>query len=304
MCHWRGQDRLLQYDLGEYDLMDLPDALCGCGQEMTVRSFAVSQCHLSLAGTERFNNNRRRAYEKSYNAIGKTLTFDTSGHFNKMDLQLASRPFAPAAPKTAKPCALILSVETGRPGADQEQHKAVTFFESLGFSVKLVRNPTAEQMFKEIDHFGSAQTKGGSQKICAVALMAHGREGSITASDGRQVQLSNLFGVLDSARMPKLESVGKFFFIQACRGSGTPLTSDPGMDADAGVEFTRAANFHWCYATTSGLPAYRGKMFQALSDAAQTRRNMPLEEICKAANGTMARAGLLMTVSHTMTQTF
>jgi len=302
-CGLRDQERAIGLGYGKHDFLDMPDTLCVCGQEMAIPKFSVAQSHLKVDFVEVFNNAKKKRIEKVFNGMHKTMIFHTPGHFNQMYLHLSPHEFAPPTPKKKAPQALILSVEKGRAGAAKEQEHARLFFQEQGFEVKVVPNPSAPQMASELQSLAS---RVSGDKLCAVALMAHGSEGRITASDGQRVPLAEIFGFLDASNR-KLVHVAKFFFVQACRGSGAPLIAPPGGQFDAEFdadpsEFVppKAANFHWCYAATPGLPAVRGKMFEALSTASKEHRGAGLSQVCRHANRIMYHQELLMIVNDTL----
>jgi len=256
-------------------------------------------CHAEVELIEAFSNARKKRLVKQFNAIDKRSVFQTPGHYNKFIVAASRARIAPRPPVPKhKPKALILSVEAGRPGSTTEQENAVEFFKKCGFDVDLCKNPSSEDMQNALRGFRIQQQ---DQLMCAVAIMAHGSEGRVTASDHKTIPLRTLFGMLDSERAPHLRQVQKFVFVQACRGGGASLTSkwdapDPSLE-----DFTRAENFHWCYATTPGLPANRGRMFKNLKFAASQWPGGKLFDICVKANEFMQKEKLLMQVQHTLT---
>jgi len=270
--------------------------ICQCGEEMGLKSITFTDCYAEVAMTEAFNNGRKKHIpSKKFESLGKVSVLTTPGHYNTLNVTISSGVLAVRGVQQRKHRALILSVENNRAGALEEQEHAREFLTRCNFHVDLRRNPTRGQMVEALKSFSCLQDHQGQ---CAVAIMAHGSEDCIHASD-TGVALSDLFGLLDAKNAPHLAQTPKYFFIQACRSDGKALTQDMEDSSDG---FTRAQNFHWCFATTPGNVAKRGRMFESLNEASKVSPGHGLRSLCVSANAKMRDQDLLMVINHTLTK--
>ncbi|XP_069774262.1 caspase-2 isoform X1 [Narcine bancroftii] len=101
----------------------------------------------------------------------------------------------------------------------------------LGFSVCSHRDLTAEAMRAELQRFSQLPDHRRLHS-CLVALLSHGVEGAVYGTDGRLVQLDDVWRLFDNENCPQLQNKPKIFLIQACRGEET----DCGVDLQDGKE--------------------------------------------------------------------
>ncbi|XP_075698983.1 caspase-2 [Rhinoderma darwinii] len=106
-------------------------------------------------------------------------------------------------------------------------------FFQLNFKVVVHSNITSQEMMSELDRF-SKLPDHSQLDSCIVTILSHGVDGAVYGSDGKLVQLQDVFTKLDNAHCPKLQNKPKMLFIQACRGEET----DRGVDQQDGREQT------------------------------------------------------------------
>ncbi|OCT69762.1 caspase-2 [Xenopus laevis] len=134
--------------------------------------------------------------------------------------------------------ALIISnVKFETPDLDYRYGGEVDFtslqklFSSLGFQVEVRCNLNAQNMMSELHAF-SALPVHSALDSCVVAILSHGLDGAVYGTDGKLVQLQDIFTALDNAHCLQLQNKPKMFFIQACRGE----EADRGVDQQDGRE--------------------------------------------------------------------
>ncbi|KAM3914081.1 caspase-2 [Leptodactylus fuscus] len=134
-------------------------------------------------------------------------------------------------------CLIISNVSFSTPdldyrhGGELDLKVLKLLFFHLNFAVHERCNVTAEDMMSELDGF-SKLPEHSQLDSCIVAILSHGVDGAVYGSDGRLVQLQEVFTKLDNAHCPQLQNKPKMFFIQACRGEET----DRGVDQRDGRE--------------------------------------------------------------------
>ncbi|XP_075071845.1 caspase-2 isoform X2 [Mixophyes fleayi] len=104
-------------------------------------------------------------------------------------------------------------------------------FSHLNYQVVVRSNITAQKMMSELDLFSmlSEHTRLDS---CIVAILSHGVDGAVYGTDGKLLQLQDVFIKLDNAHCPQLQNKPKMFFFQSCRGE----EADRGVDQQDGRE--------------------------------------------------------------------
>ncbi|XP_054452141.1 caspase-8-like [Anoplopoma fimbria] len=101
----------------------------------------------------------------------------------------------------------------------QEDEKALNkVFTSLGFTVVVHNNLTADDMRQELKQLGSRSFLDDDALV--VCVLSHGELGCVYGTDEQQVALNELTQPFTSKRAPSLTGKPKLFFIQACQGSG------------------------------------------------------------------------------------
>ena len=76
-----------------------------------------------------------------------------------------------------------------------------------------------KEILDELNKLASSQELWGHHCL-VVCLMSHGKEGVITASDNRDVAVTEVLNIF--SRCEALKGKPKLMFIQACRGSEWP----------------------------------------------------------------------------------
>ncbi|XP_069835921.1 caspase-2 isoform X3 [Dendropsophus ebraccatus] len=120
-----------------------------------------------------------------------------------------------------------------RHGGDVDLNALKLLFFQLNFRVWERSNITAQEILSELDLF-SKRPEHSQLDSCIVAILSHGVDGAVYGSDGKLVQLQDVFTKLDNAHCPQLQNKPKMIFIQACRGDET----DRGVDQRDGRERT------------------------------------------------------------------
>ncbi len=60
-----------------------------------------------------------------------------------------------------------------------------------------------------------------------LAVLSHGRDGHIYATDGSVIYVESIYEKFNNSRCPLLQGKPKFFIIQACRGDNTGKHNSP-----------------------------------------------------------------------------
>eukprot|EP00079_Xenopus_tropicalis_P019472 XP_012809163.1 PREDICTED: caspase-2 [Xenopus tropicalis] len=118
-----------------------------------------------------------------------------------------------------------------RYGGEVDVTSLEKLFSSLGFQVEVRRNLNAQNMMSQLGAF-SALPAHSALDSCVVAVLSHGLDGAVYGTDGKLVQLQDVFTAMDNAHCPQLQNKPKMFFIQACRGE----EADRGVDQRDGRE--------------------------------------------------------------------
>ncbi|OCT71335.1 hypothetical protein XELAEV_18034314mg [Xenopus laevis] len=118
-----------------------------------------------------------------------------------------------------------------RCGGEVDLASLEKLFSSLGYQVDVRCNLNAQSMMSQLRAF-SALPVHSSLDSCVVAILSHGLDGAVYGTDGKLVQLQEVFTALDNAHCPQLQNKPKMFFFQACRGEET----DRGVDQRDGRE--------------------------------------------------------------------
>ncbi|XP_062895700.1 caspase-2-like [Mobula hypostoma] len=109
-----------------------------------------------------------------------------------------------------------------RQGGEVDHWALEKLLTSLGFSVRSLHDQAAEVMKSELLQFARLPDHR-SNHSCVVALLSHGVEGAVYGSDGKLLQLQDVFRLFDNDSCPQLQNKPKIFFIQACRGGESTL---------------------------------------------------------------------------------
>lgn len=161
---------------------------------------------------------------------------------------------------------------TGQPtrdGTDIDAERLEERIQALGFEVQRYDDVNRTKMTGLMYDMAA---KDHSDADCfGVAILSHGREGAVFATDG-SVPLNILVLPFKGDRAPTLVGKPKLFFIQACRGTkmddgvdvvdASPTTEDDSVDAVAAADVIMRtvpteADFLFAYSTTPGYYSWR-----------------------------------------------
>ncbi|KAL2311236.1 hypothetical protein Nmel_002929 [Mimus melanotis] len=111
-----------------------------------------------------------------------------------------------------------------RAGGDVDCTSLEMLFKHLGYRVTVSCDQTAQEMQNALERFSKLRDHRDVDS-CIIALLSHGVEGGVYGSDGKLLELQEVFRLFDNANCPNLQNKPKMFFIQACRGgvSGTHI---------------------------------------------------------------------------------
>ncbi|XP_044074943.1 caspase-8 isoform X2 [Siniperca chuatsi] len=104
-----------------------------------------------------------------------------------------------------------------RGGTKQDEKALHMVFTSLGFTVMVYNNLTAEAMRRELKNLSTRNFLDDDALV--VCVLSHGEKGCVFGTDEQQVSLRELTLPFTSGRAPTLAGKPKLFFIQACQGS-------------------------------------------------------------------------------------
>ncbi|XP_008935934.1 PREDICTED: caspase-2, partial [Merops nubicus] len=104
-----------------------------------------------------------------------------------------------------------------RAGGDVDCTALEMLFKQLGYQVTVFHDQSAQEMQCALERFSKLPDHQNVDS-CIVALLSHGVEGGVYGSDGKLLQLQEVFRFFDNANCPNLQNKPKMFFIQACRG--------------------------------------------------------------------------------------
>ncbi len=80
----------------------------------------------------------------------------------------------------------------------------------------LRRNQSYDEMYKEITSF-ARQDEHSKADMCVVAILSHGDNGLVFATEGRTVPTEWILRQFNNQACPMLKGKPKFFIFQACR---------------------------------------------------------------------------------------
>ncbi|XP_076848741.1 caspase 20, apoptosis-related cysteine peptidase isoform X2 [Brachyhypopomus gauderio] len=117
-------------------------------------------------------------------------------------------------------CVIINNVNfnpvfSDRKGSDVDEASLTEVFTWLGFSVKVHRDQSAQQMKTVLRDLAQRQHKGDCFICC---ILSHGSEEGVNGIDGDTVVFEDIYRPFTATSCPTLVNKPKVFFIQACRG--------------------------------------------------------------------------------------
>lgn len=109
-----------------------------------------------------------------------------------------------------------------RVGADVDIRGMTMLLESLGYTVDVKENLTAQEMTKELEAF-AARKEHKTSDSTFVVFMSHGiRDGicgkEYSGNNTEVLQINTIFQTLNTSKCPSLKDKPKVIIIQACRG--------------------------------------------------------------------------------------
>lgn len=114
-----------------------------------------------------------------------------------------------------------------REGTDVDCDKLKTLFMTLGFGVDVRNNLTALEIKLNLRILSQHELLK-TVDCLAVALLTHGTEDTLYGTDGKYINVSDVFESFTAINCPALHHKPKFFIINACRGD----TEDKGSFID------------------------------------------------------------------------
>ncbi|XP_071261125.1 caspase-14-like [Salvelinus alpinus] len=115
--------------------------------------------------------------------------------------------------------ALILC-DTKRSGAEHDVPRMEELFKGNGFDyTKINTLDNRNEVMTELSNFQDKLKNLPDGVSCLmVVIMCHGRLGHISLSDGKEIQLEEIYQMFYNRQCPALREKPKLFVVQACRG--------------------------------------------------------------------------------------
>ncbi|XP_023795351.1 caspase-2 isoform X2 [Cyanistes caeruleus] len=155
-----------------------------------------------------------------------------------------------------------------RTGGDVDCASLEMLFKHLGYQVTVFCDQTAQEMQNSLERFSKLREHQDVDS-CIIALASHGVEGGVYGSDGKLLELQEVFRLFDNANCPNLQNKPKMFFIQACRGDevdrgvdqrdGKGRSDSPGCEeSDANKEESLKLRLPTCSDMICGYACLKG----------------------------------------------
>jgi len=204
------------------DLIDLDDPNSN-GGFLTPKAAGAhrSTTPLSQESTDSCHNNE--AFEKG--EIDVVVKRVESTHIYDSDVM-------PAYKMAAYPRGLALiieieefvnNVEKPRIGSHVDTENLLKLFQQLHFKADHKKNLTRPQFLAVLREFANNQDHR-EMDMMILAVLSHGRDGQIIASDGLVVETEDIYAKFNNSNCPLLQGKPKFFIVQACRGDDTDVS--------------------------------------------------------------------------------
>ncbi len=133
-------------------------------------------------------------------------------------------------------------VQERRTGSEVDVHNLQKLFEALSFKVEHRKNLSRKEFDSELLAF-SRDRKHAAADMMILAILSHGRDGHIYASDGAVIGVESIYEKFNNQHCPALKGKPKFFIIQACRGDETDSAAAMyGDEASGDLAEAAAAN--------------------------------------------------------------
>jgi len=114
-------------------------------------------------------------------------------------------------------------VEKPRIGSHVDTENLKKLFQQLHFKADHRKNLTRPQFLSVLRDFANNQEHRESDMMI-LAVLSHGRDGQIIASDGLVVETEDIYAKFNNSNCPLLQGKPKFFIVQACRGDDTDVS--------------------------------------------------------------------------------
>lgn len=106
-----------------------------------------------------------------------------------------------------------------------------TFGDSFRYDIWVYHNLIADDLNKEVSGLAKLVNFEWYASL-VVVLLSHGGEGTVCASDWKQLRINDLKLEFDNVNCPQLKNKPKIFIVQACQGDKVQTAAER-MDDDA-----------------------------------------------------------------------
>jgi len=159
-----------------------------------------------------------------------------------------SQDVMPAYKMTAYPRGLALiieieefvnNVEKPRIGSHVDVENLSKLFQQLHFKAEHKKNLSRPQFLTCLREFANNPDHRKADMMI-LAVLSHGRDGQIIASDGLVVETEDIYAKFNNSNCPLLQGKPKFFIVQACRGDDTDVSFPENVEMFSDLEPRRA----------------------------------------------------------------
>jgi len=155
-----------------------------------------------------------------------------------------------------------------REGSNKDVEAISTFFNGLGFKVRVHENLDIKEMISVLEEYSEFDHSDNDCFVCFI--MTHGLEGCVYGVDGNSIGIPNISKLFKPDKCPSLLNKPKIFFFQACQGEsvmeGSCKTTLKGTDIEHDspsfhniIDVPLEADFLIAHSTMPGYLAYRSK---------------------------------------------
>ena len=153
-----------------------------------------------------------------------------------------------------------------REGSNKDVEAISTFFNGLGFKVRVHENLDIKEMISVLEEYSEFDHSDNDCFVCFI--MTHGLEGCVYGVDGNSIGIPNISKLFKPDKCPSLLNKPKIFFFQACQGEsvmeGSCKTTLKGTDIEHDsphqiLDVPLEADFLIAHSTMPGYLAYRSK---------------------------------------------
>lgn len=115
-------------------------------------------------------------------------------------------------------------VEEKRIGSHVDVENLQKLFKQFHFKTIHKKNLSYMDFNRALRDFATNPEHSDSDMMI-LAVLSHGRDGQVIASDGRVIETEAIYALFNNANCPRLTGKPKFFIVQACRGDDTDKVS-------------------------------------------------------------------------------